>query len=102
MNRPYFASRNQAIFSSCEAGAGKIAGNGTSSGAFAGTEPAQQGIPQDICRVAQPSNKANASAVENKRTTGKIDFFFMMTSVVGAQRRNFHPHGYTFRVERLY
>jgi hypothetical protein len=77
-----------------------MAGKGVNSGALAGTEPAQQGIPQDICRVAQPSSKANARAEENSKVMGKMDF--MMASVVGSQRRNFPRHGYNIHLEHLY
>lgn len=78
MNSPYFASRNHAIFSSCDAGAGNGGGNGVNSGAF-GAEATEQ---HDIRLVEQPSTQAATNDKAIRSVSGEFNFVFMQMTMV--------------------
>jgi hypothetical protein len=76
MNKPNFASRNQAIFSSCDAGAGNGGGSDVNTGAAAGR--AQVALPPPCARfVQQPQVKIAASDKQMSSAVGKFNLFFM-------------------------
>ncbi len=62
MNRPNFASRNHAIFSSCDAGAGSGGGSCVKVGTLGAELLAQ--LPHCACLVAQPQVKHGESEQE--------------------------------------
>jgi hypothetical protein len=81
MNNPYFASRNHAIFSSCDAGAGSGDGSGTNAGAF-DADATEQQLSHDIGLVEQPSMQAATSDKAIRSVNGEFNFVFMRMTMV--------------------
>src|ERR1039457_6649770 len=96
MNKPNFASRNHAIFSSCDAGAGKGGGSCVSAGGFGAAHIAQ--LPHFICLVQQqPTAKTATSDRERSSAKVRASLVFMvcvqkvLTCAIAESHKNNSP-----------